>query len=201
MTANSRNRPLSPLTESSRCSLIIKGLTIHAPHYTESIRDASALPELHGYLRQKYQWTQEDARDINWTWFTSAARTYQHNDNHLIKLVHDQLPTRYIKHKESGQSWIPATCRFCEIEPETFEHLLKCNHCAGNDFRKRLPRAVREYCQRRGAPSNFQSTLVIAIEDWLQDKTPLQHLRHRPEVHSMAMLSPASAGPGSSKDT
>jgi hypothetical protein len=58
-----------------------------------------------------------------------------------MKLVYDQLPTRYVKNKKSGQSWVPETCQFCGVETETFEHLLKCNHNAGAEFRKTLPRS------------------------------------------------------------
>lgn len=185
MQSNSRHRPISPITNSARCSLTIKRNTIHG-HYTEAIRDAASLPELYGYLRRKHQWTKDTFQTISWPWFTRAAKSYTHTDNHLMKLVHDQLPTRYTKCKKTGQSWIPETCRFCELEPETFEHLLKCDHPAGIEFRKSLPRSVRTYCAARGAPHNFQTTLIIAIEDWIRDKPPLQKFYNRPTVKHLA---------------
>lgn len=185
MKANSRQRPISPLTNSARCNLIIKGASIHG-HYTTAIRDASCLPEYYGYLRSKFRWTKETLSTINWNWFQIAARNYQHTDNHLMKLVYDQLPTRYVKSKKTGQSWIPETCRFCEIEPETFDHLLKCNHNAGKAFRKALPRSVRTYCASRGVPHNFQVTIITILEDWIRDKPPLQAVTNRPSVQALA---------------
>jgi hypothetical protein len=187
MVANPRSRPLSPITHSARCTLIIKGATIHS-HFTKAIRDASSLPELYGYLRAKFQLTKEIFQTINWTWFQTAACNYNHTDNHLMKLVYDQLPTRYTKSTKGGQSWLPVTCRFCDLEPETFEHLLKCDHSAGKDFRTALPRSIRSYCATRGAPHNFQVTIITAIEDWLRDKSPLQNIKNRAPVHSLAAI-------------
>ncbi len=116
--------------------------SVHA-HYTEAIRDAASLPDLYGYLRGKYKWTKETLQTISWSWFKAAASIYHHTGNHIMKLVYNQLPTRYVKNKKSGQPWIPDSCQFCGHEPETFEHLLRCNHVAANEFRKALPRAVR----------------------------------------------------------
>lgn len=185
MQTNSRYRPISPNTDSALCSLLIKGKTIHG-HYIEAIRDAASLPELHGYLRQKYKWTKDTSNTIAWPWFKTAANNYQQTDNHLMKLVYDQLPTRYVKNKKSGQSWVPETCQFCGVETETFEHLLKCNHIAGAEFRKTLPRSVRTYCEKRRVPYNFQVTLIIAIEDWLRQRPPLQNITNRPAVLALA---------------
>jgi hypothetical protein len=86
-----------------------------------------------------------------------------------MKLVYDKFPTRYTKCTKSGQTWLPETCRFCDIAHETsFEHLLKCDHPAGAAFRTSLPRAVRTYCDNHRASHNFRTTFVIAIEDWIQ---------------------------------
>lgn len=185
MNLNSRPRPVSPIPDSARCSLLIKNTSVHG-HYVEAIRDAASLPDLYGYLRKKFNWTRDTCNSISWPWFKSAAKTYHHTDNHLMKLVYDHLPTRQVKNKKSGQSWIPDTCKFCEIEPETFDHLLKCNHPDGQNFRRTFPQAVRQYCTNNGAPHDFQSTLVIAVEDWIRDKPPLQTLRHRPPVQEIA---------------
>jgi hypothetical protein len=167
--------------------LFIKGISIHG-HYIEAIRDAASLPELYGYLRKKFNWSRDTFRTISWKWFKSAAKTYTQSHNHLMKLVYDQLPTCHVKHKKSGQSWIPDNCRFCDLETETFEHLLKCDHPDGHSFRRSFPRAVRKYCESKGVPHNFQSTLVIAIEDWIRDKQPLHNVRQRPTVQLIASL-------------
>jgi hypothetical protein len=134
MITNSRRRLRSPQTNSSQCTLCIKGHSIHG-HYTEAIRGAASLPELYGYLRQKYKWSKETIETISWPWFKSAANTYHQTDNHLMKLVYGQLPTWHTRNMKAGQSWVPDECQFCESEPETFDHLLKCNHPAGREFR------------------------------------------------------------------
>jgi hypothetical protein len=119
---------ISPqLLREARCLLRIRAKPIYA-QYTKHIREAASLPELYGYFRRRYKWTKEILDDIQWPWFKAAVRTYSHNDNHLMKLIYDQLPTRVMRNKTGGQPWLPCTCPHCSIHPETFDHLLQCDH-------------------------------------------------------------------------
>lgn len=55
------------------------------------------------------------------------------------------------------------TCKCFECEPETFDHLLKCNHQASEERKTKQTRSVRGYCRSKSAKHNFQCTLAVAI--------------------------------------
>jgi hypothetical protein len=177
-------RPISALVASGRCLLQIKNATIHEKHIPR-VREAVALPDLFTYLKGKYTWDQSIINDINWKWFTAAATRYNHTDNHIMKLVYDQLPTRTRKAKTGGEKWIPSICHHCKAEPETFDHLLRCTHETSIKFRAELPIEIVKYCNRGHAPVNFGVTLRIAVEDWLQNREPLADT-DRPQVKDLA---------------
>ena len=127
MEANPNRRTISPMVPSARCLLQLRNDTIHG-HYTDKLREAASLPDLFGYLRHKYQWTKQAIQNIQWEWFRLASKNYPHTDNHLMKLVYDHLPTQAYKSKQGGQTWLSPNCRHCQQEPETLNHLLRCNH-------------------------------------------------------------------------
>ena len=167
-------RNISPLLPATSCTLHLGLRTVNGG-YTQAIREAASLPELFGYLKAKYKWTNTTQLDIGWTWFQRAASNYKdHSNNHLMKLVYDKFPTNSTKHTSGGQSWIPRTCRYCNLADETFHHLLKCNHEHANRFRKALPKAIRKYCLKHKIPDNFHTAVIIASEDWLRDIPPLE---------------------------
>ena len=93
-----------------------------------------------------------------------AARTYQTNEVHLLKPVHDKLPTNH--HKSRYKTWITPKCHFCE-QPETFEHLClsKCNE-RSQLFRQNLKEALQKYFNKTQTPLRFQQTFLNAVQIW-----------------------------------
>jgi hypothetical protein len=176
MEEDGNYRPTSSSTPASRCIFQINKRTIHG-HYIPEIREAASVPALRAYLRSRHHWSPKTLKSIQWKWFQLAANNYTHTDNHLTKLVHDQLPTQTYKAKQGGQPWLPTKCRYCNTgADETFEHLLRCDHQYSQRFRKTLPLTVLQYCTKRKTPHNFHVTLVIALEDLLRDKPPLESI-------------------------
>ena len=184
MEANPNRRTISPMVPSARCLLQLRNDTIHG-HYTDKLREAASLPDLFGYLRHKYQWTKQAIQNIQWEWFRLASKNYPHTDNHLMKLVYDHLPTQAYKSKQGGQTWLSPNCRHCQQEPETLDHLLRCNHTIGQEFRRALPRKVLSYCKKKKTPHNFHVTIVIALEHWVRDQAPLESTLASPAVHKL----------------
>lgn len=60
-----------------------------------------------------------------------------------------------------------------------------CDHPYSQRFRKSLPLKVLQYCKKKKTPHNFQVTLVIALEDLLRDKPPLQSIEVSSAVHKL----------------
>lgn len=173
--------PLAALP-SARCIFHIRDKPVYS-NYTKNIREAASLPDLHGYFRRKYKWSKSVIAGIQWQWFQSAVRTYSHSDNHLMKLVYDQLPTTVQKNKTGGQPWLPCLCRHCAVEPETFDHLLRCDHEHGNTFRHDLVKSITKLCNKWAVPTTFRATLLDAIQDWYHGIPPLELRMNTPAVN------------------
>jgi len=184
MEANPARRKISPLLPTARCILQIRNKTIHG-HYTTAIREAASIPELFGYLRGKHRWTKQTLSNIQWKWLTLAANNYEHSDNHVMKLVYDQLPTPAYKSKNGGQPWLQINCRHCNQHPETFDHLLRCKQIPDQDFRSTLPVKVLTYCKQKKTPHNFHATIVIALEHWVRNIPPLESIHSSAAVHKL----------------
>jgi hypothetical protein len=160
---------ISPLLPAAKCMLQI-GTTTHCSHFTKVIRQAVALPALFTYLSSKYSWYSRTRADIDWATFQAAANNYKASDNHLLKLVYNQLPTR--KYKSKSEAWVPSQCRYC-AQPETFNHLMQCIHPLSVQFRQKLPNAVQRHCNVYHAPRSFTSIIVQALHDWLANEPVL----------------------------
>ena len=119
---------------------------------------------------------------IDWKVFNQAANTYYTTDNHLLKLVHDQLPTQ--KHKSYSANWVSSKCRYCD-QPETFEHLMKCSNPRAQTFRQHLPNAVLAHCNKYVVPRIFTSLLVQSLRDWLHDRTPFTDIETPTHFHTV----------------
>jgi hypothetical protein len=102
-----------------------------------------------------------------------------------MKLVYDHLPTKTMKSKTGGQSWLPCICQHCNIHPETFDHLLQCNHEHGEKFRKEITKAILTLCKKKSIPTNFQTTLIDILHDWFQGIPPLELSMNTPAVNAL----------------
>jgi hypothetical protein len=161
-------RMLSPLLPAAKYMLQIDTRT-HCAHFTKTIRQAITLPELFAYLATKYAWSPRTHANVDWDTLQAAANNYQASDNHLLKLVYNQLPTR--KHNSKSESWVPSQCRHC-THPENFNHLMQCIQHISVQFHQTLPNAVQRHCNVYDAPRSFTSIIVQALRDWL-DNTPV----------------------------
>ena len=89
---------------------------------------------------------------------------------HLLKLVHDKLPTNYNKAKY--QPWISPVCHFCN-QLETFNHLCLSN-CNDRSitFRKTFTEKLKHYFRQTNAPTEFQTLFLDAVHKWYNGTEP-----------------------------
>ena len=128
-----------------------------------------AEPHFFKYMKKRHGWHTATLKQIDWQPFKQAARTYTSSDTHLLKLVHDKLPTR--SHKARIQSWVDAACPYCG-ERETFDHIMRCSQAAAKEFRITIIQSVRTYFRKWTAPVAFEETYVEALTLWLDDANP-----------------------------
>jgi cytochrome c553 len=161
-------RPIVPMTPATRCQLEVNGRTVTS-HCTAALRKAASEPALLQYLLTKHHWTSDILGGIDWDSLRSAARNYPSSDVHLLKLVHDKLPTKY--HKAKFQPWVTRTCAYCH-QVETFDHLMQCSNTLSATFRQYLDQAINEYGERRSVPQEFTRAYLDGLQQWLQGHQP-----------------------------
>ncbi len=157
-------RPQSPLMGHTRCILQISGASIHA-NYPIAIRHSAAEPRYSEYLTRKHRWQPSTYRCIDWRSFRMAARTYHSPEVHLLKLVHDQLPTR--AHLSKFQPWTVPKCHHCDAL-DTIDHLQRttCNPISAR-YPADVCHAVIAYFHKHQTPQAFCTTFLFCLRRWL----------------------------------
>ena len=162
----------SPLLPASRCMLHSTTTTFHSS-YNQIYREEATTPILQKYLQEKHGWNQQTSGQIKWEWFRQAVHHYKAGTpNHLTKLVYNQLATPDKKAKAGGQHWQDPICPHCHLQPQSFDHLLRCADTEAIEFRKRLISSTKSLCVKQLTPISFQNFLLHTIDAWLQQQPP-----------------------------
>ena len=119
----------------------------------------------HKYLQDKHRWDASTISDVDWAAFQRATARYQTSETHLLKLVHNKLPTRSETAKVNPHT--SDQCHYCP-ERETFDHLLRCGNPQSHNFRKDLTDSLDSYFARSNTPPAFTHAFHSALQDWLQ---------------------------------
>jgi hypothetical protein len=140
---------------------------IHQRNYPIAIRHSAAEPRYSEYLTRKHQWHPSTYRCIDWRAFRMAARTYHSSEVHLLKLVHDQLPTR--SHLSKFQPWTVPNCHHCGAR-DTIDHLQRttCNPISSR-YPEDICNAVTGYFDKHQTPHAFRTTFLYCLRQWLQE--------------------------------
>lgn len=164
-TSETYNPP--PYLPAAKCHLVINDSEVTS-HYSTAINRAYTLPALYKYLEQRHQWTPEIRQSIDWKAFSKAITQTSFSPTHLLKLVHNKLPTNSELAKTNTHH--SAQCHYC-TERETFLHLCQCNNPISRDFRAKVVEAVDHYLITRESPDLFRITFIICLEATLNNST------------------------------
>jgi hypothetical protein len=163
-TAGRQAHQQTPLMQHTRCILQIKGASTHAKYMAE-IRRASTETEYSAYLQRRHKWTPLTYKTLAWTAFRMAARTYHSTEVHLLKLLHDILPTR--SHTARFQPWTNPSCHHC-TERDTIDHLQqsRCNPISSR-YSIDVEEALDAYFEKSQAPQKFREIFQYCIRQWI----------------------------------
>ena len=133
-----------------------------------TLQHFAAEPEFFAYLTRKHKWTPSTHHTIDWRAFRMAARNHPSSEVHLLKLVHDQLPTR--SHLSKFQLWTAPQCHHCH-ELDTLDHLQRssCNPILSG-YAKDIHNAVKAYFLKHCTPAAFQATFLLCLTTWIAGK-------------------------------
>ena len=114
------------LVESSRGTITRK--------LPQTIRHDNGTRALKRRMREKYDWTDQVAGDIDWDTHRALIRRYSKRSVQVVKLVHDIVPTN-VRRKQYGQIQ-HSDCPLCRLHPETTHHIMRCKHGTRKKWRE-----------------------------------------------------------------
>lgn len=163
------SRPTVPRLEHNGAQLQIDGETIT---YKEkaAIRYAETAKPLREHIKARNGWEDKDMQTIDWDAHGSAIRRGNTNRVHLVKLVHDLLPTnsnvyRFVDDRTNN-------CPTCQHDNEDRDHLIRCSHPARARWRKSCLIAVRKATDKDTLPY-LQNILLDGLTAFFADEAYL----------------------------
>ena len=106
---------------------------------------------------------------INWEAHAQAMTRSTKKRTHLIKLVHEILPTHALANKiDRGNRQCPT----CQVFTEDRDHVLRCQHPARSEWRRSFLIQLDEFLTERETQSNLKYLLTSALDQWLQSDLP-----------------------------
>jgi hypothetical protein len=157
-------RRTTPLMGATKCILQIDNASQHG-HYAQALRRAASEPDFFHYLTGKHHWGPTTHHEVDWLSFRMASRTFHTTDVQLLKLVHNQLPTRH--HLSKFQPWINPKCHHCEA-PETFDHIQQssCNPVSQRYYHD-IATSLNEYFDKHNTPRDFRNSFLHGLHRWI----------------------------------
>ena len=109
------------------------GKTWITAHYKKAIYDAYQTPAMTAYMIDKYSWTTDTIKTVNWVSINSVRRTLSNTKRmQTCKIMHGWLPLGHMRHHITGINQCPG----CTSTNETIDHMLKCPHPTITEKRK-----------------------------------------------------------------
>ena len=111
-------------------------------NFKSAIRFADTAPTLRQHIVLRNKWTPEVFDEmVDWEAHSQALSRNQQKRVHLIKLVHDILPTNHITHHYiQGRE---PNCPSCSCEREDRDHVYQCPHEERASWRRKFLQEIR----------------------------------------------------------
>jgi ribonuclease HI len=115
-------RPLVPISSLTKAHLILLDGTVTG-NYDKHLRHEATAKPLLEYIRRKNLWTQSVMDSIHWSAHGLALKRQTTRQTHMVKLLHEMLPTTGQANKfDHGKR----QCPLCPSQTEDRDHILCC---------------------------------------------------------------------------
>jgi hypothetical protein len=102
---------------------------------------------------------------IHWSAHGSALKRQTTRQTHMVKLLHEMLPTTRQANKfDHGKR----QCPLCPSQTEDRDHILCCSHLTRQQWRNTFLRDLKDYCTQSNTDPALQSLLLQGIQGWFQ---------------------------------
>ena len=118
--------------------------------YKRRIREATAIPKLHAYLKQKFIWDDNTLHSIDWTMFEQILHHYKDKWTTIVKHLHAISPTGHIAHRNDPH--LPHECPACSSPLEDNTHVITCSHASRLPWRQTTIHKITHYARAKSDP-------------------------------------------------
>jgi len=144
--------------------------------YEESIRLRATGPSLKEYIRKKHKWKASIMESIDWRSHGQALKRNKQRQTHLVKFIHNILPTTGLQNKFDGGT---RSCPLCPCRHEDRDHIFRCPHPTRATWRINFLDNIRTYCE----VTNTYPPLFFAL-GWMVPITQAQTLVSTPAIYT-----------------
>lgn len=119
-------------------------------HIKRRVREAVAIPRLHQYLQNRFEWDDTTRKSIDWQTYTHIIQRYKEHWTTIVKHLHFISPTGHIAHRNN--SHLPHECPACSTPFENNLHVITCSHRSRLSWRDSTMRKISQYEPNKSDP-------------------------------------------------
>jgi hypothetical protein len=154
---------------SNKAQLHVAGKGTITNHLKQVCRQSYSMPILKEYLHSKNcHWTNEVFDMIDWRAHSQTVARYRHQQNTLVKMLHDKLPVGSLTSLYDPK--YPSHCPTCKEPNEDCNHLLRCPHESRQKWRLHFYSEVRKKAASLDTDPMLQEILVENLAGWIEEK-------------------------------
>jgi hypothetical protein len=163
-------RPFALLSPLTRAHLLLPDGTVTGKFATVLQHEATAKP-LQEYIRKKNEWTPFIMQSINWDAHRLALNRSSTRRTHMIKMLHEILPTNGLANKfDKGQR----TCPLCPDLKEDRDHILTCQHPTRQQWRQVFLIDLNTFLETTNTSPLLQMLLLDSLKQWFESDNEVQ---------------------------
>ena len=156
------DRPLVLMLPHTKAHLILSDGTITG-NYDKYLQHKATAKPLLDYIRRKNSWSQSVMDSIHWEVHGTAIKKQSLPKTHMVKLLHELLPTTGQANKfDNGKR----QCPLCSSQKEDRDHILCCPHPTQQVWRDTFIQELTDHCTQKETDPNLQILLIHSIQGW-----------------------------------
>ncbi|KAI2506424.1 hypothetical protein MHU86_8050 [Fragilaria crotonensis] len=149
-------------------------------HYETALRYHATAPALQSHMQERFSWTPQIMATINWDAHGRALRRHLDKRTHLVKLVHEILPTNSKLHRNNPRR---NKCPCCP-NIENWQHILRCQSAAYASWRTKFLQTVEHRCNELNTMPRLKALLMTVLHTWITfSPDEAAQFQHDPSGH------------------
>ena len=130
------------------------------------------------YMQEKYNWTENITKTINWKAQASALQNQFLRGTHMTKLIHDILPTNSNIHRDDKNK---QRCPECSCKKENRDHVLQCPAASRQPIEQEMLRKIKAGCEKHRTDPDLQRLILLAEREWMVTPEMVEYTPSAPD--------------------